>query len=158
MADHDRPLLEDVKNTVGRLAVDLREMADLRWQLARLELAAAASSVKRLIVVLVVAAVMALSVLPILAVCAAELLDGWMGISKAGWLLTLGLGLLGTATLLGGLARLRFRRRFVGLEQTVEELREDLVWMAEWTGRATAESDGSDAAAEAPDGDATGPK
>ena len=103
--------------------------------MARLEIAEAVSSVKRLVIFLMVVAVMALSVLPILAVCSAELLGGRLGISKAVWLLILGLGLLAGAALVGGLTWRRFRHRFAGLRQTVEELREDLVWLEEWTGR-----------------------
>jgi hypothetical protein len=29
----------------------------------------------------------------------------------------------------------RFRRRFIGLQETLEELREDRVWIDEWLGK-----------------------
>jgi hypothetical protein len=43
------------------------------------------------------------------------------------------LGLLTAAALVGWLAWRRFRRQFTGLEETLEELREDLVWLQEWS-------------------------
>ena len=45
------------------------------------------------------------------------------------------MGLLVAAALVAWLAWRRFRRRFVGLEETLEELREDLVWLQEWGGQ-----------------------
>ncbi|MGA2033909.1 MAG: hypothetical protein ABSG68_16805 [Thermoguttaceae bacterium] len=50
------------------------------------------------------------------------------------WLLILGLLLLLGAGSLAGLAWLSFRRKFVGLRQSLEELREDAVWLHEWIG------------------------
>ena len=49
--------------------------------------------------------------------------------------LVAGFGLLGAACLAGLWAWWRFRRQFGGLEETLEELREDLVWIEEWMGR-----------------------
>ena len=134
MADPDRPLLADAKAEFARLAADLSEMAGLRRQLAMLEARAAAGSLKRLSIVLAVAAVLGLTALPVLVVWAAGLLDGRLGIPEAGWLLIFGLGLSTLSILLGYLGWRRFRRDFVGMEQTLEELREDAVWLREWAG------------------------
>jgi hypothetical protein len=78
---------------------------------------------------------MALTALPLLAVCLAQLLDGWWAVSGTGWL-----AIFASALLLGGilgasLAYRHFRRNLIGLEETLEELREDLLWLQEWTGR-----------------------
>ena len=135
MPDPDRSLLADVRQEIARLAAELQEMAALRWELARLEIQADIARAKRLAIVLVSAAIMVLTSLPILAVYLAEVLDLWQGIPRAVWLVVFGLGLLIGGTLLAWLAWRRFRREFTGLEETLEELREDLIWLREWTGR-----------------------
>jgi len=135
MADPDRPLFADLKAETARLGAELRRMAGLRWRLARLELDAASRSVKWLAIVLAVAAIMLTTGLPLLAVCLAELLAEAAGVAQAWWLLAFGVLLLIAAALSGWLAWRRFRLRFVGLEETLEELREDLVWLQEWTKR-----------------------
>lgn len=143
MTERKRSLLADVKDEIGSLAVDLREMAALRFELARLEFRAAAGQMKRLAIVLLVAGVLAVSALPILAVGAAELLlaegDRWLGISRGGWLLLFGCGLLLGGVAGGYLVWRRFRRHFAGMEQTLEELREDVAWLKEWTRRGKSE-------------------
>jgi hypothetical protein len=133
---------DEIRNDVVRLGVDLRQMLTLRWQLAWLEVRADLASTRRLAIVLAAVAVMALTALPVLTVCAADVLDQRLGIPRIGWLLTFGLVLLGSAPLIGWLAWSRFRRRLVALEETLEELREDLVWLREWTGRTGAEPEG----------------
>ena len=107
-------------------------MAGLRWQLTRLELHADIRSARRLAFVLLSVVVMGLTGLPILAVAAAGLLDGWLGIAQVGWLFIFGLTLLAGAAVAGWLGWRRFRRRLVGLAETREELREDLVWLRDW--------------------------
>ena len=127
----DRPLLADIRAELGLLGDELREMAVARWELARLELQSDMRSALRLVVVWLAAGIMALTSLPLLAVCLAEALDGYGNIDDAGWLLIFAGGLL-IAALAGGFFAWRcFRRRFVGLQETLEELHEDLVWMQE---------------------------
>jgi len=135
MSDPDRPVLEDVRKEVGSLRADVQELATLHWELAETEVKQAVGPIKRLTISLVVAAVTALSGLPVLAVCVADLLRGWLGISFAGWLAIVGFGLLAAAGGGGWLAWRRFRHRFVGLQQTLEELHEDLVWLRDATGQ-----------------------
>jgi uncharacterized membrane protein YqjE len=127
----NRPLLADIRRELDALVAGLREMAAARWELARLELKADIRAVKRLAVVCLVAAVMALTALPLLAVCLADLLDGCGNIVRAGWLLIFGAGLLLAAAAVVPFAVGRFRRRFLGLQETLEELREDLLWLRE---------------------------
>ena len=90
----DRPLLTNVREELDALIAELREMAAARWQLAQLELAADVQSARQLAIRWLVAAVMALTALPLLVVCLAEALDGYGGIPRAGWLLIFGGGLL----------------------------------------------------------------
>lgn len=145
MGDPEQPLLADLKEEVTRAGAELGEMARLRWQLAKLELNESVGQVKRLAIVLGIAAVMALTALPVLVVWGAETLAIHAGYFPAhGWMLVLALALLLLAGLGGFLAWRRFRRQFTGLEQTLEELREDLVWLRQWSGRADDEADASE--------------
>jgi len=140
MTEPERPVLAKLKDEIGSLGTDLKEMGRLRWELASLEVRASAAAVKRLVIVLAVVGVMALSALPILAVALAQWLAG-RPFSFAGWLLIFGLGLLVGGCVVGVLAWRRFRQRFAGMEQTIEELREDLAWLKQWAGRDEASQD-----------------
>lgn len=137
MAGTERPLVAELKAQIGSLGADLWEMVALRWELAGLELRAAAKQLKRLSITLLLLAVMVVSALPILAVAAAWALGKreLQGIAFVGWLLIFGLGLLIGGAAGGLLAWRRFRRRFVGMEQTLEELHEDAVWLRQWVAR-----------------------
>jgi uncharacterized membrane protein YqjE len=134
----------EVGRQLGRLAADVREMLALRWKLARLELREAVGSMRRLAVALAVAAVLTTAGLSSLLVACAESLDRHLGMSREAWLTVFGLGLLGLGILLGSLAWWTFRRRFTALEETLEEIREDLVWLSEWTGQPLPETETDD--------------
>jgi len=127
--------IAELKDEIGSLADDFKEMAALRWQLARLEGREAAYLAKRLGIGLALAAVAVLAALPVLCVAAAWWLGEVTNLSSTGWLLIFGLGLLLGGVAGGYLAWRHFRRRFTGIRQTLEELREDLVWLEEWAGR-----------------------
>ncbi len=133
MSSPDWPILGALRAEFGRLSSDVQEMFALRWQLASLELHTALDQFKRLAIALAIAAVLGLTALPLVAVCAAEQLDGSLGLSRQAWLLFLALTLLTLSLLIGTLAWRSFRRRFVGLQETLEELREDWVWVRDWT-------------------------
>lgn len=138
MIERERPPLADLRDEIGSLRADLTQMVTLRGQLARLEVEAALGQIKRLAIAGVIFGVMLLSALPILAVAAARKLgdpklEVW-GLSFVEWLLIFGLGLLLGGAAGGWLAWRRFRRRFVGIEQTLEELREDAVWLRQRVG------------------------
>jgi hypothetical protein len=126
-----KPLLADIRAELGAIGGELRDMAAARWELARLEVQADLLSARRLLIAWLVAAVMALTALPLLAVCAAEALDGLGEITRSGWLLILAAGLLVLSMTGGAFAWHRFRRRFIGLQETLEELREDVAWLRE---------------------------
>ena len=73
--------------------------------------------------------------MPLVAVAGACWLDGRFGLPMSGWLVIFAVVLAAAATALGLFAWRRFRREFSGLTGTLEELREDLVWLEEWAGR-----------------------
>ena len=91
----DKPLLADLRAELAALGDELREMAAARWELARLELAADLRSARRLAICWLAAGVVALAVLPLLAVALADALDGCGQISRGGWLLLLAAGSAG---------------------------------------------------------------
>ena len=124
-----------LKEGIARLGADLRRMARLRLQLARLEWDAAVGQFRRLAIALVLAAVAILASVCLFTVAAAELLAGWLGGSRAGWLGICGGALLVAGLLTAWLVRHQFPRRFTGMQETLEELREDAVWIEEWLGK-----------------------
>ncbi len=129
MAEPAPSLLGDLRREIGSLGAEVKEMAALRLELAQVEWQAAVTEVKRLVLGGLVAVVLGLTALPVAAVAAADLLEGTLGISRGGWLLIEAAALLAAAVAGGFLAWRRFRRRFAGLEETLEELREDLDWI-----------------------------
>ncbi|HEV3007270.1 MAG TPA: phage holin family protein [Pirellulales bacterium] len=131
MPTDQEPLFAGVKAQATGLKSDIAALARLRWQLARLEAAAAAQSIRRLALVVAVAALAALVALSVLVVALADVLDGRLGVPRWGWLSFFGFGLLATAALSAWMRWRRFRREFVGFEQTMEELREDITWLGE---------------------------
>jgi hypothetical protein len=126
-----RPLLADVLAELNALRDDLREMVLARWELAQLEIESDVRAAKRLAVVWVAAVLMVLTSLPLVFVLLADVLAGCCGIPRFGWLLMFIAGLLTAAGAGSLLAWRRFRRSFVGLAETLEELREDLLWLRE---------------------------
>ncbi len=136
MSDRNRPVLSGLREELDSLAGDLAESVKLRLELAQLELAEDYRSGKRLVILLLIALVMVLTSLPLLAVSLAEVLDGVAQLSRAGWLVVFALGLILVAISGSAAAWRRFRRGMVGLQETIEELREDLHWLREWTSAA----------------------
>ncbi len=130
-----RPLLERLGTELGALGTELRQSAALRWQLAVLEIKTDLCSARRLLIVVAVAVVMGLTAVPLLLAALAHGLDGCWGLSSGGWLAVFGSMLAIAVPIAGLLAWRRFRRRFVGLRQTLDELHEDALWMQEWLER-----------------------
>jgi hypothetical protein len=129
MSQAKQSLFSSLKEEAVSLADDVRQMLLLHWQLARLEVLGDLKAVKRLAVMLAVACVLLLTALPLFAVSIAVDLDGRLQIATAGWLLIFGGALLLLGLIVAAVAWSRFRSRFTGLEQTLEELREDVVWL-----------------------------
>ncbi|MBN1911410.1 MAG: phage holin family protein [Pirellulales bacterium] len=139
--DSKRPLLADLREELRRLGVDLRESVALRWQLALIEIKSDLRSAAWLVGWLIAAAVLLLCGLPVLVIWLAGRFAQWFDVSRDTCLLVFGLVLIVSALLIGLFAWRRFRRRFIGLEQTLEELREDARWIREWTSREEAAVD-----------------
>jgi hypothetical protein len=113
MANDDDSLFGPTVAEVSRLRDELREHVAVRWQLARLELTVAFADLRRLAICLAVAGLLALISLPVAVVAAADALAGQVVAAVAtGWL-----------------GWRRFQRHFVGLEETLEVLREDQAWV-----------------------------
>jgi protein-S-isoprenylcysteine O-methyltransferase Ste14 len=130
----DRSLFADVKDELGGLTADVREMFQLRGELARLELENDRRAVVILAVGLVVAAVLCLVAAPLFAVAVAD----WLAraaLSPPVWLCIIGGGMLLLATAIGLAAWFYFRRVFTGLAESRAELLEDLHWLREWAER-----------------------
>ncbi len=130
MAEADGPLLAKLREELSGMAGEASHLAALRWRLAEIELRQSAATVRRFSLWALVAATLLLTSLPMFTVA----LSVWL-LPGLGWSWTIGLVLaiagLATATL----AWRRFRRDFHGLEQSIEELREDLQWVKEWSAR-----------------------
>jgi len=140
--DPPRPLLERLGKELSELGGEIGESLALRWQLALLEIKADLRSARRLAIGLGLSAVMILTALPLLLVALAEAIDGHRGLSTTQWTLLFGMILLLVAPAVAFLAWRRFRRRVVALEQTLEELHEDAVWLREWISRQQAAGSG----------------
>ena len=136
MSEPERPLLADLTDRIGGVAGDLRQMLALRLELALLEFKASSRYLQRMAAAALVAGIMAITSLPLLVLCVAESLNGCLGVSRIGWLWIFSLGLAVGALAIGLLAWRHFRRSFVGMAETLEECREDIVWLREWLGKA----------------------
>ena len=130
------PLLAGLNARLRELAGELRALVSARWQLARLEAAEAWKQFRRLAIALAASFCVVLIALGVLLVAAGDALGGTWGWPRWAWLLGGGVLLLLLAAGAAGLAWQRFRRGFVGLTESLEEVHEDLVWLREhWPGR-----------------------
>ena len=127
----DRPLLADVESQLSALGNDLYEVLAARWELARLEIESDLRSATRLAVIWSLALIAALTALPLLVVALSDALAGLFGLARGVWLLILAAGLLTLAVAGGYCAWCRFRHNFLGMQGTLDELREDALWLKE---------------------------
>ncbi len=132
MPENEQSPRTDIKNEIAGMTADLREMALAHWELARLELRRSAGQIRRLAIALAAAVVMVLTALPLLVGWLARAMDGWLGIHQFGWCSMMAVGLFVGGGLTGAIAWWAFRRGFVGFAETMEECREDVVWLREW--------------------------
>jgi uncharacterized membrane protein YqjE len=126
------PLFAGVQRETTRLAGEVRWALGKRWDLARLELAIAGLQFKRLTIWLAACVLAALTVLPLLVVLAADCLGNITSWSRTAWLALFVLLLVCGTPAAVWFAWRRFRREFVGLQATLDELREDLRWLEEY--------------------------
>jgi uncharacterized membrane protein YqjE len=143
MPEPQERLFSGAKRELVDLTSELKGMAIARWDLAWLEIREAGRSIRRLSVPLAVAMALLAAALPVLIVWICEVAANLLGVGRA-WPLGLSvLFLIAVGAAIAFAAWRRFRREFAGLEETLEELREDIVWLKEWNRRAE-----EDAAAE----------
>ncbi len=145
MSETSPPRFTALGADAGRLFPQLAEMLSARRELAELEVRTDVASAKRLAVGGAIGAVLALCGLPLLLVAAAETLAVQFGHDHLGWLLGLGIAAIVIGLLIVWRAWRRFRTSFIGLEQSLAELKEDLAWLREWAGKMEAHSPGDDA-------------
>lgn len=133
MADssNSRPTL--LGGEVGRAWSEVVEMLKLRRELAEAEIRSDLAVGRRLAIVGGLGLLVATTGLPVLVVSLSSLLETWLSISPHVLTLLLGATLLGAGLLVAVGAWRRSRREFLGLRQSLDELKEDLVWLHEWT-------------------------
>ena len=137
--EQDAPATDHVPDPFGRTWSDLAETLDLRRKLAEAEIKSDLAATKRLVVVGSLGAVLALWGVPLLLTALAFQLSLDTNIGFAAWL-----GIFGGPLLVVGLATVylswrRFRREFLALATTRQELREDLLWLREWLASSSGE-------------------
>jgi len=116
---------------------DLRDMLELRRQLAEAEIRSDVVSTKRFTIVGGAGIVIALTALPLLVGVVTSRIDAacefsfpWTTVGVAGLLLLLG-------SFVGWSAWRRFRYEFLGLRESRQELQEDLRWLCDRFDRVT---------------------
>lgn len=124
------PLVDDVR----RAWSEMSEMVALRRRLAESELRSDLAASKQLAWSVGIGVVAALTGLSVLVMSLAAFADRQWNFAFP-WFSTAA----GGALLVGGLlfawaAWWRFRRNFLGFQQSLAELKEDLVWLREWSG------------------------
>lgn len=131
----ERPLLGELREEFSGMADELGQLATLRLRLAEIELRESAQTTKRFALCAIASLVLILTSLPVLVVALATWLGEVTPLSAMACNAILGLFLAFAGATALWFSWRRFRRDFRGLEQSVEELREDLVWLKEWTGK-----------------------
>lgn len=116
----------------GKSLADLVEMASLRWQLAELEVRSDLAAARRLGVVAGAGIVAALAALPVLTVVLAGQLDNYLANPFPWVTLSAGCLLLIGGLLVAWMGWRRFRHEFSGLRESLDECREDMIWLREW--------------------------
>lgn len=132
MPEREKTPLADLQAQIAGMTADLRQMASARWELAQLELRRSVRQIQNLAIALAAAVAMVLTALPLLVGWLARAMDGWLGIHQFGWCNILAVGLFVGGAIFGIVAWRAFRHGFVGFAETIEECREDLVWLREW--------------------------
>lgn len=133
-------LLAEMRRELASLTGEVRRMARMRWELAELELRSDVKRLKQLVAAWGIAVVLGLAVFPVLAVWLATVLETRFLLPPVATLPALAALLLAGAGGIAWGAWRWFRSRLSGLEETLEELREDAVWLEEWSGSGGANS------------------
>jgi hypothetical protein len=127
------PDSSDPRRELHRVGRDVAHMLTARWELAELEYGAARRDALRLAVVLAFTSVLATVGMALLG----EALAQWLGEVSAwppqAWRIILASVSIFGAAAAAGLGYRRFRREFTGFSESLEEMREDIVWLREWS-------------------------
>lgn len=129
MADDIEPVNSPESN---KSVSDVIEMATLRWQLAELEVRSDVAAARRFGFIGGTGIVAAITSLPILTMVLAGQLDTYLA-QRFPWVtLSAGCMLLIGGLLASWLGWRRFRGEFLGLRESLDECREDFIWLREW--------------------------
>jgi uncharacterized membrane protein YqjE len=145
MTDSGDNLFSGIAAAGSRLRYDVGEMLTARAALAKTELTESARQTARCGITLTVALVLLLSAVPVAVTTLALAGATYFEQSPLVWLAASAVLLAVVSALIAWWTIRSFRRDFTGLRDTLAELREDLVWLQEWSGQA------DPAAASAPD-------
>lgn len=136
----EKSLFSPLVRQVEGFSNEVQAMLRARAELLGLELQAARSTATRVIVYVLVGLLGLLFSVPVLVVALSQQVARWFDLDALmilwvanGILLVVSVGLI-------LLAWRRYRRNFHGLEDSIAELREDMLWMQEWVGKKSAES------------------
>ena len=135
----------------GRLFSDFVDLLVLRRQLAELEVRNDLRQIKRLGIFGGLGLTQCLVGMAVLAVLAGSLIDQWIATTTIPGPRPWGSLGLGVVLSLSGLETLRrswnrFQREFSGLKESIAELREDAVWLREWSVSDSLKPDSADEA------------
>ena len=133
----------------GRLFSDFVDLLVLRRQLAELEVRNDLRQIKRLGIFGGLGLTQCLVGMAVLAVLAGSLIDQWIATTTIPGPRPWGSLGLGVDLILSGLETLRrswnrFQREFSGLKESIAELREDAVWLREWSVSESLKPDATD--------------
>lgn len=134
-ASNQDSLFADLSAELSGATNELRAFASAQWRLLQSELTAARDQIRALAIAAATSVCAAMVSLPLLIVAVVDALDGQFGWPRWAWLLASGVSLLVGATTVGWLAWRRMRRDFIGLAESMEELREDVIWFQELRAR-----------------------
>lgn len=134
MANANLPEHEAPVDELGRTWADLAETLELRHRLAEAEIRSDLAAGKRLGTFGGVGVVFSLAGLPLVLSALAWEASILTNLSFACWLLILGGPLLALGLVIVYSAWRTFRRDFLALSATRQELREDLLWLREMLG------------------------
>mgnify|MGYP002624021517 CR=1 FL=1 len=127
-------LFDRAQGALRSVATEAREFLALRAELLSLEFRLARHSLAKLAGATAFAVVAILVSLPVMLVAAADMIETRFAVPSEWTLGACGSLLLVAAGLVGWRGWRKFRRDFAGLEDSIAELQEDLVWLSEWLG------------------------
>jgi hypothetical protein len=126
--------------TARRMAGEFVQAIQLRRDLADLEMGHDRALLKRFALVGGISAALVLCGVPLLLTAAAVGLSQVTELGVASWLVFFGAVLVVPGAVALSLGIRKLRSEFCGLQNTLAELREDLVWVREWTESGSADA------------------